>query len=300
MSVYDPSTLGALDNQLTFNGTVLPIYRIISRQPQNRQFRQLDEPIPFEDGVTDFQTLEGASDYVIQGVMYPGDESSYDTGLAALRKVASLDVEQADTNVNDGYVPYIFQEATQQKQVYVKPLYVDLPETTRKGLVQPFRIVCKVQDPTILSTVINTASTQGSDPTLNGGSLLFPVGFPVLMGASTYSTSSVAFNNGDLPGYPISISIYGPINVPTVTNNLTGEYITANVNVPSGQVLTISYNKVTLTATLNGVSVISDITSGSTYFKIRPGGNNITLTGQSFSSGAYVVVSYYSGYWPLS
>jgi hypothetical protein len=45
---------------------------------------------------------------------------------------------------------------------------------------------------------------------------------------------------------------------------------------------------------------LSGAASTSTFFKLKPGGNNITLTGTSFSSGAYVVVTYYQGYWPLS
>jgi len=301
MSVYDTSTLGATDNQIEFNNySVLPIYRIVSRQPQNRQFRQLDEPTPFVEGVTDFQTLEGSSDYVISGNMYPADEATYDIGLAALRKLSSLDIEQADTYSDDGYVPYVFIEATQSKQIFVKVLYVDLPETTRKGLVQPFRILCKVKDPTIFSPTVQMATTQGSNPTLNGGSLLLPVGFPVLIGASTYSTSSVATNTGDLPGYPISIKVYGPINVPTVTNTLTGEVITVNTNVLSGSILTITYDKDSLSADVNGVSVLSLVTAASSFFKLKPGTNNLTLNGQSFSSGAYVETKYYQGYWPLS
>jgi hypothetical protein len=300
MSVYDTSTLGASDNQLTFNGTILPIYRVVSRAPQQRQLRQLDIPIPFEDGVSDFQTLEGSSAYIISGIMYPGSEQDYDNGLAALRKLSSLDIEQADNNTDDGYVPYVFKEYSQSKQIFVKVLYVDVPESTRKGLVQPFRLVCKVKDPTIFSNTTAIATTQGTDPTTSGGSALFPFGFPILFGASTYSASSVATNTGDLDGYPISIKVYGPINSPTVTNATTGEFITVNTNVASGSTLTIAYNKDSLSVDVDGVSMLNQVTSTSTYFKLKRGTNNITLNGQSFSSGAYVVVTYYQGYWPLS
>lgn len=300
MSIFDTSTLGASDNQVTFNGTTYPIFRVVSRAPQKRQLRELDIPIPFEDGVSDFQTLEGSTAYVIEGVMYPGSEIDYDNGLAALRKLASLDIEQADNNADTGYVPYVYTEATQNKQLFLKVLYVDAPETTRKGLVQPFRLVCKIKDPTIFSSATATASTQGVDPTVSSGSSKFPFGFPILWSASTYSVSSVAQNNGDLDGYPLSIKVYGPINVPTITNTKTGEFITVNTNVASNSILTITYDKDSLTADVDGVSVLNLVTSTSTYFKLKPGGNNITLTGQVFSSGAYVTVNYYTGYWPLS
>jgi hypothetical protein len=299
MSIFDVSTIGTAANKITFNGNTFPLYRVISRAPQQRQLRDMDIPIPFEDGITDFQTLEGSSAYIIQGTMYPGDEQSYDQGLAALRKLASLDIEQSDVSSDAGYVPYIYTEYAQNKQIFLKVLYVDLPESTRKGLVQPFRLVCKVKDPTIFSATASLASTQSSDPTLSGGSALFPFSFPVLFGASTYSTSSIATNNGDLDGFPTSIKVYGPINTPTITNGRTGEYITVNVNISSGSVLTIAYDKDSLSVDVDGVSKTNKVTANSTYFKLKPGGNPLTLTGTTFSSGAYLEVAYYST-WPLS
>jgi hypothetical protein len=300
MSVYDTSTIGVTDNKIVFNATTFPVYRVVSRAPQQRQLRSLDISIPYESGITDFETLEGNSAYIITGVMYPGSTTDYDNGLAALRKLSSLDIEQADNSADHGYVPYVFTETSQNKQVFLKVLYVDVPESTRKGLVQPFRLVCKIKDPTIFSSVTAVASTQGSNPTIVTGSSNFPFGFPILWSASTYSVSSVANNTGDLPGYPISIKVYGPINTPTITNALTGEFITVNTNVATNSILTIAYDKDTLTADVDGVSVLSNVTSASTYFKLKPGANNITLTGTTFGSGAYVVVTYYQGYWPLS
>lgn len=260
----------------------------------------MDIPIPFESGATDFQTLEGTSAYILEGIMYPGSEEDYDTGLRALRKVASLDIEQADNDANRGYVPYVWQEATESKQVFLKAIYVDVPESTRQGLVQPFRLVCKVQDPTIVSNVTVTATTQGSDPTTSGGTALFPFSFPIVFGASTYSTTATATNNGDLDGYPISIKVYGPIDSPKISNTTTGEYIQVNTNVADNSVLTVKYGKDFLTVDVDGDSVLSDVTSDSTFFKLQPGGNAIELSGSSFDSGAYVDLKYYKGYWPLS
>lgn len=301
MSIYEPSTLGTSTNQIVFNDyTSFPIFRVVSRAPQQRQIRELDIPIPFEAGVTDFQTLEGSSAYIITGIMYPGSEEDYDSGVARLRKLASLDIEQADNNSMNGYVSYIWTEATQNKQVFLKVIYVDIPESTRQGLVQPFRLICKVADPTIFSDIILTATTQGSDPTTSGGSATYPFKFPVQYGSSTYSTTATATNNGDLDGYPLSIKVYGPINNPTVTNTTTGEYITINTNIASNSILSIEYGKDSLTVDVDGVSKLNDVTSDSTYFKLKPGGNAIELKGSSFSSGAYVELKYYKGYWPLS
>lgn len=299
MSIYDTSTLGTASNQIEFNGNSFPIFRVVSRAPQQRQLRDLDIPIPYEDGVSDFQTLESASAYVIEGTMYPGDEQQYDQGLAALRKLASLEIEQADTSADSGYVPYVYTEYGQDKQIFMKVLYVDVPESTRKGLVQPFRLVCKVKDPTIFSATASIATTAGSDPTTTGGSAELPVQLPVLLGASVYATTSTATNEGDLDGFPNYIKVVGPINSPTITNGASGEAITVNTNVADGSTLLIEYDKDSLSAAVDGVSVLSSVTTASTFFKLKPGVNPLSLSGSSYGSGAYLEVAYYST-WPLS
>lgn len=301
MSVYDSSTLGTPNNQIVFNDySSLPIFRVVSRAPQARDIRDMDIPIPFESGITDFNTLEGKSAYILAGIMYPGSEEDFDNGIASLRKLASLDIEQSDNDANNGYVPYVWQEATRNKQVFLKVLYVDVPESTRQGLVQPFRLVCKVADPTIFGADILTATTQGTDPTTLGGMAKFPFKFPIEFGASTYSVTSTATNNGDLDGFPIWIKVYGPVNSPKIANTTTGEYIQINTNIADGSVLTIKYDKSSLSADVDGVSVLSKAVADTTWFKLQPGGNQIELSGSSVGSGAYVEVRYYSGYWPLS
>lgn len=300
MSIYDLSYLGTSTNRVTFNnyGT-FPIYRVQSRRPQQRNVRELDIELPFEMGISDFETLIGKVAYIIEGTMYPGTESDYDTGLARLRKLASLEISQSDNNADDGYVPYLFNEFSQTKQIFMKVLYVDIPETTRKGLVQPFRLVCKVKDPTIFGGTAKSLSTEDTDPTLLGGSAEFDFQFPIIFGASTSSVSNVANNTGDLSTYPTSIQVIGPVNIPTITNTTTGEFITVNVNLTtSSNVLTITYDKDSLSVVHDGNSVLSSVSSDSTFFKLEPGQNTITLTGTSLGSGAYMELNYYDA-WPL-
>jgi hypothetical protein len=301
MAIYDSSSLGTTANRVTFNAyTTFPVYRVRSRMPMRRQIRELDIPIPFESGISDFETLEGQSVYVIEGTMYPGTEAQYDAGIQALRSVASLEIAQDDNLSDRGYVPYIFADASGNKQIFMKVLYVDIREDTRQGLVQPFRLICKVKDPTIFGGTMKTASTQGSDPTTVSGDAVYDFPYPVVYGASTYSTSSIATNNGDLATYPASIQVYGPINTPTITNTTTGESITVSTNLSTASnILTLTYDKDTLTVDVDGNSVLGNVTATSTFFKLQPGANIITLTGASFSSGAYVVVNYYDA-WPLS
>lgn len=298
MSIYALSTLGTDTNQVIFNnyGTY-PLYRVISRMPQRRQIRDLDIPIPFESGISDFETLIGQTAYIIEGIMYPGGVSNYDVGLRVLRKLASLDVQQADVLSDDGYVPYVITEFSTTKQIFLKILYVDLPENTRKGLVQPFRLVCKIKDPTIYGTTIKQASTGDADFTTASGSAVYPFSYSIIYGASTSSVSADANNEGDIPVYPIGISINGPVNNPKITNTTTGEFIQVNVNAAlSSNVLSIAYDKDSLRVELDGISVLDQVTATSTYFKIEPGSNVFTLTGSSIGSDAAAVVSFYDGF----
>lgn len=299
--IYDTGFIGTTANRIEFNDyDTTPLYRLISRAPQRRQVRELDIPIPFENGISDFETLLGQYAYIIDGTMYPGSESEYDSGLRTLRKVASLDLSQNDNLSDDGYVPYIWTDFTGQKQVFVKVMYVQIIEDTRKGLVQPFRFICKVKDPTIYGVTVKVADTSSSDPTTSSGTAIYPFSYPIIYGASTYSVTSEANNAGDLPVYPVSIVVRGPVNSPKITNTTTGEFIQVNTNLAStSNFLRISYDKDSLSVEADGVSVLDDVTAASTYFKIQTGGNDLQLTGSSIGSGAYLQLSYRDGL-PLS
>jgi hypothetical protein len=305
VSIYEKATLGYTDRQITFNDyTSDPVYRAISRAPQKYQIRQEDIPIPFESGVADFNTLVGQTIYVIQGVMYPGSESSYDSGLAKLRDVTSLDLEQVDPYASDvfsddGYVPYMWGDASGDyaKQLFVKPLYVMTAENTRQGYVLPFTIYCKIKDPTIYGGTLKLASTISGTPGATKGSATFPFGFPIAFGATYYTVTATASNVGSVPTYPQSIDVYGPVTNPVVTNNTTGESFQVNCVLNSStDHLQIQYNKDYINVILNGANQMQNVTNASTYFKIHPGDNVITLSGSSISSGAYATVDYYDGY----
>lgn len=233
--------------------------------------------------------------------MYPYDEASYDTGLAKLRAIGSLDLQQADTYATDeGYVPYVWSEALRSKQVFLKVLYAQVMEDTRQGFVQPFQLICKIKDPIIFGATLKLATTGASNPTQTTGSAAYSFTYPVVYGATLYSGSADATNAGDLPVYPVSIQVTGPVNTPKITNQKTGEYITVNVNLTSGtDVLLLQYGKDKLSVTLNGVSVVNKVTSDSTYFKIKPGTNTILLSGTSVSTGAVAIVSFYDA-WNLA
>lgn len=303
MSVYSRATLGAADNQVVFNDyTIDPVFRVKARAPSKWQIRQQDLPVPFESGSSDFLTLIGDSAYIISGTMYPSSEDTYDAGLAALRTTCSLDFAQDDASTDFGYVPYAWGNANGDltQQVFMKPLYVQLAETTQQGFVQPFTIYSKVKDPTIFGGSVKAATTQGADVTTTTGAAAYSVTYPVIFGSTLMAVSASATNNGTIASYPSSVIVHGPVNVPKVTNAATGEYIKVNCNMTSeSDILTITYDKDTFSIDLNGDSQIQNLTSDSTLFKIQPGENIISLTGSSVSTNAYAVVNYYDT-WPLS
>jgi hypothetical protein len=232
--------------------------------------------------------------------MYPSGESTYDSGLMALRSVCSLDLNQADILSDNGYVPYLWGDALGQKQIFMKPLYVELSETTKQGFVQPFQILAKIKDPTIYGGTLQTASTGQANPSTGAGSAVYSFTYPIAYGSSVFSVSADCNNTGTLPVYPVDITVNGPVTNPRVTNTKTGEFIEVDITLSSTHdQLNIIYDKDTLNINVNGVNAASHLTTSSTLWKVRPGTNTIQLSGQSLSTGAIAQVQFYSG-WPLS
>lgn len=297
-TIFDTSTLGTSNNFITFNddnGTIY--YRLKNRVPQRREIREFDIPLQENTGISDFQTFIGKTMFILEGTMFPDDEDAFVQGRQALRKLASMDIEQNDNDSDQGYVPYKWTDIS-AKQLFMKVMYVDLPENSKQGIKQPFRLFCKIKYPVILSQDSNGGSI-GSSTATTTGSFILPKVLPSVIGVTTYSSNGSISNDGDWPSYP-SFTIYGPINIPKITNTTTGEYIEISTNVvSSSDVLTINYDQDSFAIELNGNSVIGSLTSGSTYFKIQPGINNLTLTGSSVGSGAYASVATNSA-WPLS
>lgn len=300
-SVFDTSTLGTSNNEISFNDDSLDIYyRITDRYVMNRQVRQNDMPLPEQMGIADFQTLLGSSNYLIQGTMYPNDDSGYDQGKKALRKLASLEIEQADNDADEGYVPYKIAESDGfDKQIFMKVLYVDTRESSRNGLKLPFRLFCKIKSPVVLSQVAAQANLGSATATATGSSNL-PWALPKAIGLTSYSSSGTITNSGDIGTYP-TITVFGPVTSPRITNSTTGEYIElTSINLPTGtDTLSINYDQDSISITQAGVSVLNRLTSGSTLFKIRPGANTLALTGATVGTGAYATVSAFHA-WPLS
>lgn len=292
MALYDISTLGVADNFITFNDdTKSPLFRATGKKFQFGQLRSFDAPLPELSGVNDYKTLLGASNFVIAGKMYPDSDADYENGLRMLRAVADVDVAQADPLSDSGYVPYIWTESDQNKQIFVKVLVPAFAETN--NLTMAFSLFCKIKFPRIYGTRLNVADTGALPGTPVGNSPL-PFILPIALGKTVYAISATGTNAGNRQAYPESILISGPVNNPRITNTTTGKFIQINANLAStSDFLTITYNQSRVSILLNGVSVYNQLTSDSTLFTIAPGANNFTLTGNSIGTGAFARVSFY-------
>lgn len=298
MAIYDSSALGTANNLITFNDFEnSPLYRVIRRAPTRREVREFDIALPEHTGVADFQTFIGKTYFIIDGIMYPNDTDEFYEGRRVLRKLGSLAFEQDDALSDDGYVPYVFTEDI-TKQMFVKVLYVDMQEATRQGIVQPFRILCKVKYPVIFG--YSTIQTLLGDSTATtSGSSNLPFTLPHAIGLTTYSSNGTLNNTGDLATFP-TITVYGPVTTPRITNSTTGEYIEVGVTLAtSSDSLIITYDQDSLSFTQAGNTVLSNLTSTSTLFKLRTGTNNLSFSGATVGAGAYATVSTYPA-WSLS
>lgn len=65
-TIFDESTLGTSNNQITFNddnGTIY--YRLKNRVPQRREIREFDIPLQENTGIADFQTFIGKTMFIL-------------------------------------------------------------------------------------------------------------------------------------------------------------------------------------------------------------------------------------------
>lgn len=320
-AIYDSSYLGTPNNIINFNDySRYPVFRVKNILPARFQVREQNVPLPALTGVADYAAYLGKTVFVIAGTMYVNTEDQYYRGREQLRNIGSMDISQNDPYSDGGYVPYVWYEAGRGRQLFVKVEYADdLGEATGKGFIQPFRLVCTIKQPKIygLSVVTTTLNAPpnaanlggariaatipmqiGAGVATNGTTLSFTL--PVVLGANPYSTGGIVRNEGSLASYPTTI-IYGPLSKPRVTNLTTGEYIEIDTILGPNESILITYDEDTPPAVTGpgGTSLYNKLTTGSTFFKVKPGDNSFSLTGSSLGTGSYASVAFLPSY-PLA
>jgi hypothetical protein len=305
--IYDVFTLGSTTNYITFNDDTDPDYylRAQKRFVSDREIRQFDSVVPDEMGIVDYQTLVGRSYFVIEAKVYPiSGETALYGAMEKIRKVCNPKISQDDADSDTGYVLLKYTEGGDSKQLRVKPIKVDIPETIKGSHTPVVKIWCKVRYPFIEAQTANSVTltpvvAAGTGIQIPSTGLLIPTG-GVSIGADTGGASQSIINGGDYKAYPV-ITFQSTIVNPKLTNTTTGKYVEFTYNVNTGTVtVTMDYDGVTATHS-DGTNMLGYLTAGSDLegFCIEPGANALTLTASTLGSGATCTVSCRDT-WPLS
>jgi hypothetical protein len=181
-----------------------------------------------------------------------------------------------------------------------KPLrVVDITEKSGTGFERKFRIFLETEIPFALSQSANTYTLSISSGVGSGGGAI-PATVPMLVaGGSVYTGSATATNAGDIPANVI-VTFNNQISAPKITNSTTGETVqfSSSVALNDGDSLVVDFKNSTAWLTASGVvtNVIKYLTTSSRFFRINSGDNSLTFTGDSLSSTANCIVSFYDTY----
>jgi len=157
-----------------------------------------------------------------------------------------------------------------------------------------FTIPLTCPDPRKYSTIPLTATATLPAPVINPLTLpvTLPAGFPG--SAPPIDSAVTCVNSGTFETRPV-ITISGPITSPSVVNAVTAQAITfTGLTLAATDQLVISTDA--RQAYVNGVFTPADVTSG--WWVLDSGSTQVFLTGQNFSGGAVLVVSWSSA-WAL-
>lgn len=304
LPIYQEFTFGSSANLLTFNDKDADfVIKATRRLATKRDIRSFDTPVPFDSGITDYETFVGRMFYMIDGRIYGRNEGHLYTGQNAIRKAMNIKIAQDDSESDYGYLPMKWSENGVAKQLLMKPLYVDIEENRKWAMKPPFKALFKIKYPVITS---QAAHSEDFSPAISGtgGILLLAAGIQITangiqIGTSTGTGSGEIDNAGDYPAWP-TITFNGTVTNPKITNVTTGEFIQINYGLTSGESIAITYDNDILTIVKNdGTNIIQYLTSDSTLFTIRPGINALSFTSANMGSGAGCSVNIFDT-WPLS
>jgi len=160
---------------------------------------------------------------------------------------------------------------------------------------QKFVVSVKCGDPTFYNPVSEYIWIGGG----GGTGLVIPLVLPFNIGSSVIDTTLVASNNGDADEYPY-ITLTGPITSPVIRNvtygwklDFTG--ITINAGVTYEINLKYGYKTVKQLPSTNKLSELSN-DSDLSSFRIKPGDNDIKLTGTGTTSATLFMLRYNDRY----
>lgn len=124
----------------------------------------------------------------------------------------------------------------------------------------------------------------------NSGGMTFPAAFPLAFGAAGTGGYIQAANAGNFPTRPV-ITIAGPVDNPTVTNQTAGKSLTFAITLAVTDTLTIDLDA--RSVTLNGTaSRRNTLAPGSQWWELAPGQSTIRYTANTALTGSVMTLTY--------
>ena len=156
--------------------------------------------------------------------------------------------------------------------------------------IAPFRMDLLAPDPLIY----DLSSLDGNSVTIernSSGGYVTPYILPVVWEAGTQPTNVI--NNGSKIIYPI-ITFTGEGSNPELRNNTTGKYFGVDFNLSDGDEVVV--DMLNRTILLNGGSVVSYKSSGSSWWGLEVGDNLCSLTTDAVDDTITAEVTWKTGY----
>lgn len=121
---------------------------------------------------------------------------------------------------------------------------------------------------------------------------MFPLTFPFTF--LTHSATAVVNYTGTWEEYP-TIAIAGPITNPIITNWTTGESIGLTYGIIAGEVVVfdLTYERKSVTSSLNGSLAGYISTSDLATFHLAPGVNNLSISGYGTTTATTVTMTWH-------
>lgn len=231
---------------------------------------------------------------------YPGvDYLGRRTVVLTLQLVATTPAEfdtqvqtlkDALTILPEGEYPLRFAGNT--RRLYCRPRNRHIPNNTlypQRHAAAPIEFVAS--DPRIYDDTETTASTALPE---SSGGMEFPVTFPLVFGTVTSEGTLLATNDGNFPS-PLVVTFVGPVDNPSLTNVTLAKTVTFDMSLADGDQLVVDLNE--RSAILNGTaSRSSKLRSGSQWFDLDPGDNELRFSASTYSAAAYAYLAWRSAW----
>jgi phage-related protein len=241
---------------------------------------------PYQDGSTYVDSVLENKSIEIQIKITGNDESDLTINR---RKISSI----FSPNLGMGVLRFINDEGEKEIDVVVEavPFFPD-GSTNRQRTFQKALIHLQAPDPywrdplEVSRTLVAFA-----------GTFSFPLRFPLRFG--TRGDSEVLTNTGDVTT-PVKINIQGPVEVPQVINETTGQYIRANVNLFGGDILHIdtskNHKRVEIYRGNSVINAFGHLDRMSDLWSLSPGDNVIKYSANRGRRDGAVAIAWHNRY----